>query len=362
MVHHPAEAHVRDGVEAQKGGQIDQKKSESQQRMPAPALTLSPQHDKKPRQHQPRQIFDQGPGIHLPFRIDQQTIHGQKNPGKVNRHDVARPVEPEECPSPRDILRLLMTDYQIEASHPNEREAEHQRDDQERRTGLEIAPLDATTLPPRIEENNHRKRGHGDFTKHGNEKEPERHPIVPLRVARFVIDPKTNCQQEERQGKRVLQLGNPGHRFHLRGMNGEDETSQPSQAQMKFAKDMPDQQRIDQMENDVGKMVSKSIVAPEMPLHPADGLLDGVVINPTPRLEPEFPQSNPIVHQGVCGDVPAIIPYPIAVEDGPVDPQGHPGDEQYPGQPEAPSGNQSAGTHQQPRRDLGEVRLTFLRA
>jgi len=136
------------------------------------------------------------------------------------------------------------------------------------------------------------------------------------------VDPENHRKKKRRQRKRVLELRDPRDRLDQHRMNHKDKPSQPSPAQSKLIQKAPDQQATDQMQNDIGQVIAKRVIAPEMPLQPDHTGLDRLVIDQVfSGLEPDFPQARGIMHDAIRGDQQVVVSEPCAMKSWRINPQ-----------------------------------------
>jgi len=119
-------------------------------------------------------------------------------------------------------------------------------------------------------------------------------------------------------------------------MDREDESPKPCEAQTEFAEETPHQQGVDDVQKNAGEMIAERVLAPELPLQPENGLVDGVILDPTAGTEPELPEPAGIVQRGIHGDIPLVVPNQAAAKRRPINPQSHPGNEKELRKPRPP--------------------------
>jgi len=104
-------------------------------------------------------------------------------------------------------------------------------------------------------------------------------------------------------------------------MDGEEEAAEPGLAQAEAGEQPPDEQGVEGVQRDGDEVIAERVVAEEVPLDPEESFLDRVVFDPTAGREPEFPEAVEVAHERLVGDVPVVVPEPVAVDGGRVDPQ-----------------------------------------
>ncbi len=104
-------------------------------------------------------------------------------------------------------------------------------------------------------------------------------------------------------------------------MHGENEAAEPRLAQAKPREQPPDEQCVGRVQRDGDEVIAERVVTEEVPLDPEKRFVDRIVFGPTSGREPEFPQTVEVTHEWLVGNVPVVIPEPVAVHGGRVDPQ-----------------------------------------
>jgi len=104
-------------------------------------------------------------------------------------------------------------------------------------------------------------------------------------------------------------------------MYGEDEPAEPRLAQAEFPQQPPHEQRIDQMQREGDEVIAERVAAEEVPLGPKECFLNRIIFDPDAGMKPEARETGAGAQQRVIGDVPVVIPKPVAVKSGRVDPE-----------------------------------------
>ncbi len=117
---------------------------------------------------------------------------------------------------------------------------------------------------------------------------------------------------EEHSRQRVLQLGDPGDRLDVDGVQGEHGRGQQRPLDLQRPEDREEQQRRGEVERDVDEVVPERVVAPEPVLDPEGGVGERVVLLGRPELEPDSPE--PVERlQLRTRHVRGVVPEPLAV-------------------------------------------------
>ena len=209
-----------------------------------------------------------------------------------------------------------------------------------------VAPADPAALPPGMEQEDAGEHDDAALAQHREREEKKGKKIgwsalAPARwfgrrrlqarwgqrAPPFVVGQVGQHRAEqEGEGQRVLQLGNPGDRFHRERMDDEEQGGQPCEPGRAGNDAQPDQQAPEQkcaqeVQPHVQQVIARRGIAPEMPGDPLHGGLHGEIIQPA-REEPGRPPPGRIAQHGIAGDLEPVVPDPVAVRCRQVDPPG----------------------------------------
>ena len=97
--------------------------------------------------------------------------------------------------------------------------------------------------------------------------------------------------------------------------------AQPGQTQAQFSQQPPHQQGIENMQKEIGEVITERVSMPELPLRPDNGLFQRIIFDQASGAEPDFPEAIGVVEQRILPHVNIIVPEPFTVKGRPIDPQ-----------------------------------------
>ena len=273
--------------------------------------------------------------VDLPLRIDRQQPEREDRFNEVehDRHPRrGRPRQEADDGEQVGHRHLLLADCPamlvVDRDQP-----EHEGDEKERRRRDEVALRDSSPLPPSMEEEDHGEHHHRRLGEHRQRETNDRqHPIAAPRATgsfgaiaphRLVMpDEEDRREEEEGERDRVLDLRHPGHALDAHRMDREQEPGQPRPRDPHHHQQPPQQERSGGMEKDRDGMVAGGVQTEERPLGPERRVGEGEVISPR-RADPEVvePLERRRLDNGIGGEDRVVVPQPIAMVGGGIDPQ-----------------------------------------
>ena len=112
--------------------------------------------------------------------------------------------------------------------------------------------------------------------------------------------------------------GVAGGKFHLTQLGLEQSGACPSVV-LELAQKMPNQKRTDDVQDNIGQVVTEGGVMPELPLEPLHALFNRIELDPASGRKPGFPEPVRIVDQRIIGNIPKVVSNPVSLKRGSVD-------------------------------------------
>ncbi len=162
----------------------------------------------------------------------------------------------------------------------NRRHAEHERDDNERRHGLKVVPADPAPASTTHRGASRTGKAPSRFCRasrrgRGRERGSNR--------AADCVPRNRSTRKREREEKGVRDSVFFNSEIHAtdstrRRVNREKKSTQPRQPQIEFAQETPDQQRADEMEDEIGQVIAQRIQVARAAIEgPASSLRSGSI-------------------------------------------------------------------------------------
>ena len=343
VVGHPGDPHIGDGHEAEHRRDHEQEEAKRKERVAAP---VGQRYGVAVLPHPPGATDDQGPGkkhprlgrIDLPPRIDRQQVYRPHDRRQVVEDGHSRDRRPGEKPAHGEQVAdddLFLADRPAPLIR-HRHEAEHDRDDEQWRGDDQVAHRHRATLPPGVEQRDDGEGHDRRLGEHREQEEDDRDAIEPLALGRVglvvLAHPADRRDQEERQRESVFGFRHPGHALDAHRMDGKHESREPGAGNPHLREERPEEQRACDMEQDRGDVVAGGTQAEKGPLRPERRVGERKVIGAV-GIEPEFCErlqavrrnarvgGDPVLHGEVLREELVVVPEPVAVVGGRVDPQ-----------------------------------------
>ena len=202
----------------------------------------------------------------------------------------------------------------------NGRRACHDRHGKKRQTHLHVAGADLAPLPPGMEQDHRRPHEDRGLAEQRRHEERERPRVIPASPSLVEAQPGQHRRQQQSQRKRVLEFGNPRHRFDLDGMHHENQPAEPGMSQPQALEQSPEQPAAEQVQGDAREMECRRIPAESAPQQPLHRRLQWQVVG-TDAASPDLEKSRGVLDGGVVGQLVVIVQQPAAAKNGGVDVQ-----------------------------------------
>ncbi len=287
--------------------------------MPPPGGALEPAHRKQAKEHEPRQHLQRRWRTDAPLRIDRQQAHRPRALDEVEGE--ARGAQRDARPDAAH-RNFGPVDGVVDLK-PDRDDTQDKRHGEKGRGCLDIRRLNPAAPPPGMEQDHEGKHGHRGLAKHCHDKKAERHKIVARPTMHVVIDPRARGQKKRRQRKRVLQFRDPRHRLDLHRMNRKKKTSHPREPEAEPGQQSPHEQCAQEMQENINEMIAGRVISPKPPLQPLDSGPERIKIDEASRLRPDFPPAGRIMIERIVPDQLLVVPKPVTVDHGQIDPHDH---------------------------------------
>ena len=178
---------------------------------------------------------------------------------------------------------------------------------EERRHPQQIGRGHAAVLPPLPDQQCRRQGDHHRLGQHAGGVQRQRRQVPPRARCLGEAYPRQRRRQVEQAGEHVLELDHPGHRLDVHRMHREHRGHDPGARYRQAPQEVPQQERVGQVQQHVDHVEAGRREAPQLVLQPEQGIDQRPVVPlglDLPRGEPDLAQA---ARAPVTAGVPVII-------------------------------------------------------
>src|SRR5262245_53796553 len=304
------EAEGIDVDEAERGSEGDREVEYRRQRTPPDPSPQRPEHACDGDRRQGEEPLPPRGRIDLPARVDEGEPEWNESLGRVEPQ--CAPGEDAAVGEGQRPLRTLRPHLmRLDQHRP---EPAHEAHEEEGGQSCHVEAVDPPPLQPEEDEDCRGQRAGYRLAEHrqnerqeGERVESHRSPVK--REAKI-------CEQRDQIEEArldVLELRDPGDRFHVYRVEREHGCRHPRSRDREAAKHEPDEARIERMQQNVDEMVAERVHAPEVILRPEHGLQQRIVLG-WGRREPDCPQTIHRLQRSIGGHPHLVVPDESAPE------------------------------------------------
>jgi len=177
----------------------------------------------------------------------------------------------------------------------------------------EKLPFGYFSVPPPLDDkNDHRQSPCDSFAPQGSDKKHVGKKISGSQISE-------ERQKTEASGKEIFPLGDPGNRFDMNGMQGEQKSDQQRVLQFQMIEQTPNQKSVDGVQEAIHKVVAGGMESPKMKIKPKAGIGQGIILGKTSRMKPYFSETGKASQRQVLGHIVIIVPDELAMDSPEVD-------------------------------------------
>ncbi len=181
-------------------------------------------------------------------------------------------------------------------------------------------PRQPAPLPPKDNQQPAGQRGGHRLAENRQQEQPQGPPIERHSPRLVELEIGQHGPQVEHGREGVLLLRDPGHRFGLDRMQGEDGGRQIGPGNRQPPQDQGHQKGGRRVQQNIHQVIAERGVAPQPVLDPEGTVQHRVILQRGAHVEPDPPQSIPGSQVGQ-GDVLVVVPKNPALPRGPIDRQ-----------------------------------------
>jgi hypothetical protein len=248
--------------------------------------------DQGARQRQPLQHPRR---INAPARINEREIRRPENLPEIEPYDLAGQQAALE---PGQFIGRTRRADQVPLDRGREQagdRAQHEPGDQRQHIG---PPVDPPATPPGDHEQGRRQGGDNRLRQQTERKQTQRAPVMPAPAVGVESQPGQRGAEKENRGESVFLLADPGDRFDVDGMKGEDSRGEPRTGNREPAQQQSEETRGEGMQRQICQMVAERGIAPETVLDPEQRMQQRIILLGNAWFGPDAPQTGHRTQRG----------------------------------------------------------------